>query len=84
MNRRRLLRRLSGGAVHNVAFADFRDLAEAFGYRLVRVRGSHHIFEHPDVPELLNVQDRRGEAKPYQVREFLQYVEQYNLRMEDE
>jgi predicted RNA binding protein YcfA (HicA-like mRNA interferase family) len=84
MNRRRLLRRLSSGAVHNVAFADFADLVEAFGYRLVRVRGSHHIFEHPAVPELLNVQDRRGEAKPYQIREFLQYVEQYNFHMEDE
>lgn len=83
MNRRRLLRRLSSGAVHNVSFADFTDLVEAFGYRLERIRGSHHVYAHPAVPELLNVQEHRGEAKPYQIRQFLEYVEQYNLRMED-
>jgi hypothetical protein len=29
-------------------------LAEAFGFRLSRVKGSHHIFVHPQVRELVN------------------------------
>ena len=84
MNRRRLLRRLSQGALSNVKFAEVRDLVEAFGFRLARSRGSHHIFTHPNVPDLINLQEVRGEAKPYQVRQFLRLVERYNLTLEDE
>ena len=57
MNRRRLLRRLPEGAVRNVAFGDLIDLVEAFGFELARVNGSHHIFTHSDIPELLNLQE---------------------------
>jgi len=56
-------------------------LVEAFGFRRTRERGSHHIFVHPDVPELVNLQDVNGEAKAYQVRQFLKLVERYNLRL---
>ena len=83
MNRRRLLRRLSQGAVRNVAFADLIDLVEAFGFQLARVSGSHHIFTHPDIAELLNLQEVRGEAKPYQIRQFLRLVERYNLKLRE-
>jgi len=58
-------------------------MIERAGYRLVRIRGSHHIYAHADVPELLNVQSRHGQAKPYQVREFAKFVERYNLEIED-
>ena len=84
MNRRRLLRRLSEGAVRNVAFGDLIDLVEAFGFEFARVSGSHHIFTHPDISELLNLQEVRGEAKPYQIRQFLRLVERYNLKLREE
>ena len=58
-------------------------LAWGFGFRLARVSGSHHILVHPDVPELANLQDVGGEAKPYQIRQFLRLVERYNLKLED-
>jgi len=83
MSRRRLLKRLSDGALTNVSFADLIDLVEGFGFRLQRVSGSHHIFVHPDVPELVNLQNVRGEAKPCQIRQLLRLVERYNLRVED-
>jgi predicted RNA binding protein YcfA (HicA-like mRNA interferase family) len=57
---------------------------EGFGFRLARVRGSHHIFSHPNIPELINIQEVDGQAKPYQVRQFLKLVEQYNLQLEDD
>lgn len=57
---------------------------EAFGFELKRTSGSHHIFARRDVPELLNLQDVRGQAKPYQIRQFLRLVERYALGMEDE
>ncbi len=61
-----------------------RSLVEGFGFGLVRVRESHHIFVHPRIDELLNLQDVDGEAKAYQIRQFLRLVERYDLRLEDE
>lgn len=83
MNERELLKRIARGAVANVAFADLRTLADALGFELRRVSGSHHVFAHPRVPELINLQSVRGQAKPYQVRQLLRLVERYDLRLED-
>lgn len=83
MNRRRLLRKLLTNP-NNVRFLDLVALVEGFGFRLSRVNGSHHIFVHPKIAELVNLQEVRGEAKPYQIRQFLKLVERYNLSLEDE
>jgi hypothetical protein len=45
------------------------------------VRGSHHLFVHPGIAELVNFQEVHGQAKPYQVRQFLKIVERHNLRL---
>ena len=82
MNRRRLLKKILGGS-KNVRFVDMVSLVQGFGFRLSRVEGSHHIFIHPDMPELVNLQEVKGEAKPYQVRQFIKLVEKHNLRLED-
>lgn len=55
---------------------------QAFGFHLSRINGSHHIFVHPEIDELLNLQDVKGKAKPYQIKQFLQLIEQYNLQIE--
>jgi len=59
-------------------------MVERFGFRLDRVSGSHHIFVHEAIPELVNLQEVKGEAKPYQIRQFLRLIERYNLKLEDE
>ena len=82
MNKRKLLRKILGGS-KNVRFADMIRLAEGFGFRLARTEGSHHIMVHPEVPRPLNLQEVHGQAKPYQVRQFLKLIEQYNLALED-
>jgi len=84
LRRRRLLRRITGGALRNVRFADIVDLVGAFGFSRSRTSGSHHIFSHPDLSELINLQEVNGQAKPYQIRQFLRLVERYNLKLEDE
>jgi predicted RNA binding protein YcfA (HicA-like mRNA interferase family) len=84
MNRRELLLRLLRGHNQNVGFAELRELILAFGFREVRIRGSHHLFAHPAVEEPVSFQPRRGEAKPYQIRQFLRLVERYNLKLEEE
>jgi predicted nucleic acid-binding protein len=55
-------------------------------YRLLRLLGfAYHesmavilFFVHPAVPEPVNLQEHKGQAKPYQVRQFLQLVEEYH------
>ena len=84
MKRRKLLKRLSEGQLKNVAFGDMINMVEGFGFQLVRVSWSHHIFTNPGIPELINLQEVKGEAKPYQIRQFLRLVERYNLRLEDD
>jgi predicted RNA binding protein YcfA (HicA-like mRNA interferase family) len=58
--------------------------AAIFGSRLSRINGSHHIYVHPDVAELINLQNVNGQAKPYQVQQLLRLIERYNLQMEEE
>jgi hypothetical protein len=79
---RKTLQRILAGS-KNIRFADVVSLAEAFGFRLSRTDGSHHIFTRSDVPELLNFQNVNGQAKPYQIRQFLRLVERYSLRLEE-
>src|SRR4030042_5612318 len=38
----------------NIRFSDVTGLLKGFGFRLSRTEGSHHIFVHSDIPELLN------------------------------
>ncbi len=82
MDKRRLLKKALAGS-KNIRFSDMVALVEACGFHLSRIRGSHHIFAHPQVPELVNLQEVGGKAKPYQIHQFLRLVERYNLTMKD-
>lgn len=77
----RLLHRLQAGHLYNVKFRDVLRLAEACGFRITRVRGSHHILTHERIDEQLNLQDVGGEAKPYQIRQLLDLIRQYDLEL---
>jgi predicted RNA binding protein YcfA (HicA-like mRNA interferase family) len=79
----KLLIRLARGELANVAFGDARSLLEGLGFELRRVNGSHHVFAHPAIVELLNLQSVRGQAKPYQLRQLMRLVERYDLRLRD-
>ncbi|MCK6620995.1 MAG: type II toxin-antitoxin system HicA family toxin [Calditrichaceae bacterium] len=50
----------------NIRFSELKELIEAFGFKLDRISGSHHIYCHPEIPELINLQSVNGQAKPYQ------------------
>ena len=84
MKRRKLLEKLAQGALHNISFDDMKNLVEGFGFTLARVNSGHHIFTRPYIPQLANLQNVRGQAKPYQIRQFLRLVERYNLKLEED
>ncbi len=81
MHPRNLLSRILRGELRNISFSDFCRLLREFGFAEVRTRGSHRIFAHPAIPEVANLQDFDGEAKPYQIRQVLKLVERYNLKL---
>lgn len=68
----------------NVLFHDFQSLLEAFGFRLDRINGSHHIYIHKSGKHMVSIQGDGKDAKPYQVKQFLAIIEQRNIKMEDD
>jgi len=72
------------GSPRNLRFRELVSLAESFGFRLVRIKGSHHIYARPGIPELINLQEADGRAKPYQVRQFLKLLDKYKMAPGDE
>ena len=78
----KLLQKILSGS-KNVRFDEFVRLLEAFGFRLKRITGSHHLFENSDIPDVLSIQPtKNGQVKPYQVRQFLKLIEAYNLKLD--
>ena len=83
MKKRKILEKVLSGS-KNIKFNEIVTLIEAFGFSLARVSGSHYIFNHPEVPEIVNIQNKKGEVTPYQVRQFLAIIEEYALTIEDD
>lgn len=81
--KRKLLEKILTGS-KNIQFDELVTLVEAFGFSLSRINGSHYIFTHPNISELVNLQNRKGKAVPYQVRQFVILIEKYALTLEDE
>ncbi len=82
MNKRRLLRKIINNP-NNVKFGDFISVVESFGFVLLRTKGSHFVFFNDEIKEMINIQNFKGEAKPYQIKQFLYLVEKYNLDLGD-
>lgn len=78
--KQKLLRQILNNS-KDVSFKDLVTLIEAFGFMLSRINGSHHVFTHPHISEIVNIQNVKGKAKPYQVRQFLTLVETQNLTL---
>lgn len=80
MNKKKFLVRLIRSQ-KNVKYRDFIVILTAFGFRNDRSGGSHNIYVHDDIPDIVNTQNENGEAKPYQIKQFLRLVEMYKLKL---
>ena len=77
--RQKLLRQiLQGTSDANISFAGLRHLLGRFGFE-ERIRGSHHIFTKDGVEEILNLQPKGSNAKPYQVKQVRHVILKYKL-----
>jgi hypothetical protein len=79
----KLLRRILGGASDaNISFHDLCGLLLNMGFEK-RVRSSHHLFFKEGIEEFLNIQESKGKAKAYQVRQIRDYLIRHGLGVED-
>ena len=67
----------------SIRFREFQRVLEGFGFVLDRVNGSHHQYRHPLASRPLSVQPRGNMAKPYQIDQFLDIVEEFGLSIQD-
>ncbi|MDD2734817.1 MAG: type II toxin-antitoxin system HicA family toxin [Desulfuromonadaceae bacterium] len=63
----------------NVSFAELCKLAEIVGFIFDRQNGSHRVYRHEKFPGIMNFQDVKGKAKPYQVKQLLNFINEHNL-----
>jgi hypothetical protein len=73
-----LLRILRGTSDANIPFEGLCQLLRHLGFD-ERIRGSHHIFTKEGVEEILNLQPKGRQAKPYQVKQVRAVLLRYRL-----
>jgi hypothetical protein len=75
-----LIKILKGISDKNIGFAELCHLLVRLGFE-ERIRGSHHIFTKDGVEEILNVQEKEGKAKPYQVKQVRNLIVTYKIHL---
>lgn len=74
---------LRGTSDANIPFDDLCKLLNRLGFD-ERIRGSHHIFVKGGVEEILNLQPKGANSKPYQVKQVRNVILKYHLAFEDD
>lgn len=69
---------LRGTSDANISFEGLRLLLKRLGFA-ERIRGNHYIFTKTGIEEILNLQPRGSQAKPYQVKQVRQVILKYQL-----
>lgn len=60
----------------NVRFEEAEVWLLSFGFQEREAKGSHKVFTHPGWDGKLTMQERKGMAKAYQVRQALKTIEE--------
>ncbi|MEQ8188758.1 MAG: type II toxin-antitoxin system HicA family toxin [Candidatus Eremiobacterota bacterium] len=66
----------------NIRFSEVCSIAELFGFINKNTEGSHRVYTQEGIFEILNFQNMKGKAKPYQVKQFIKIIEKYDLAKE--
>jgi len=83
MDKRRIYKKLKRNP-KDVRFEALCRAAELFCFRFRGGKRSHRIYVKDGVREMLNFQNVKGKAKPYQVKQFLKVIERYKLLEEED
>ena len=78
-----LARILSGAADRNINFDEMCGLLRRLGFD-ERINGSHHIFTRASLAGPINLQAAGKQAKPYQVKQVREQLEQAETQETDD
>ena len=73
-----LFKVLQGTSDANILFNDLINLLKYLGFE-ERVKGSHHIFTQRGIVEIINLQSKGNNSKPYQIKQVRQLILKYKL-----
>ena len=62
-------------------FSGLCKLAEAFGFVFQRQKGSHKVYAHEGIRQIMNFQNAHGMAKAYHVTQLLGCIDQHRLTL---
>jgi hypothetical protein len=79
MDKRHLLEELEANP-KKIRFTRVCQIAEEFGFQTRKGSGSHRVYYHDGVREILNFQNEGGWAKAYQVKQLIKIIERYNFQ----
>jgi predicted RNA binding protein YcfA (HicA-like mRNA interferase family) len=79
----KILSKVMGGkSDNNLSFNDLCYLLDRIGLKK-RVKGDHHIYYHEDIEEIINIQPKGSNAKPYQVKQVREIILKNKLEVND-
>lgn len=82
MNKKFVIKLLSGTSDHNIRFDDLRKFLLTLNF-FERIKGSHHIFTREDIEEIINLQQLSdGTSKSYQIKQVRKVFLKYKLMEE--
>ena len=73
---------LRGTSDANIGFDELVSLLIKLGFQS-RIRGSHHIFYVDNIVEIINIQEKSGKAKPYQVKQIRSIILKYKIELKE-
>lgn len=73
---------LRGTSDANLGFDELVSLLTRLGFQS-RIRGSHHIFYRDNIVEIINIQEKSGKAKPYQVKQVRSIILKYKIELKE-
>lgn len=78
-----LVKILRGTSDKNIDFEGLRKLLLRLEF-VQRVKGSHYILTKEGIEEILNLQPKSGNAKPYQVKQVRNIIVKYQLNLNED
>ncbi len=70
---------ISGTQDKNIKFKDLQKLLDRLGFEH-RIKGDHFIYFYGNLRENINIQPDGDMAKPYQVRQVRNFLQNYQIR----
>ena len=70
---------LKGEGLNNWSFSDAQMLLKHLGFELERISGSHYQYRHAQSRAKQNIQNHRGKAKAYQLRQIRDTIKEHGL-----